>query len=134
MTMPGQPWQDVRALPQRLIERLSPKQRQYAMLCTLMAGGVGLLWSIFAFTDNGQKTGVVPSSGGQPPAVTNIGVMPPGAQVNPVDQWVGTAGRKLAQYESEREEQGRLNKDRQTFEAKTMQRFAELEQQLTSAQ
>ena len=134
MTMPGQPWQDVRALPQRLIERLSPKQRQYAMLCTLMAGGVGLLWSIFAFTDNGQKIGGVPSSAGQPPAVTNIGVMPPGAQVNPVDQWVGTAGRKLAQYESEREEQGRLNKDRQTFEAKTMQRFAELEQQLTSAQ
>ena len=134
MTMPGQPWQDVRALPQRLAERLTPKQRQYAMLCTLMAGGVGLLWSIFAFTDNGQKIGVVPSSGGQPPAVTNIGVMPPGAQVNPVDQWVGTAGRKLAQYESEREEQGRLNKDRQTFEAKTMQRFAELEQQLTSAQ
>ena len=134
MTTPGQPWQDVRALPQRLAERLTPKQRQYAMLCTLMAGGVGLLWSIFAFTDNGQKIGVVPSSAGQPPAVTNIGVMPPGAQVNPVDQWVGTAGRKLAQYESEREEQGRLNKDRQTFEAKTMQRFAELEQQLTSAQ
>jgi len=134
MTTPGQPWQDVRAIPQRLAERLTPKQRQYAMLCTLMAGGVGLLWSIFAFTDNGQKTGGVPSSGGQPPAVTNIGVMPPGAQVNPVDQWVGTAGRKLAQYESEREEQGRLNKDRQTFEAKTMQRFAELEQQLTSAQ
>ena len=97
MTMPRPPWQDVRALPQRLIERLSPKQRQYAMLCTLMAGGVGLLWSIFAFTDNGQKIGVVPSSAGQPPAVTNIGVMPPGAQVNPVDQWVGTAGRKLAQ-------------------------------------
>ena len=134
MTTPGQPWQDVRALPQRLAERLTPKQRQYAMLCTLMAGGVGLLWSIFAFTDNGQKIGGVPSSAGQPPAVTNIGVMPPGAQVNPVDQWVGTAGRKLAQYESEREEQGRLNKDRQTFEAKTMQRFAELEQQLTSAQ
>ena len=78
MTTPGQPWQDVRALPQRLAERLTPKQRQYAMLCTLMAGGVGLLWSIFAFTDNGQKIGVVPSSGGQPPAVTNIGVMPPG--------------------------------------------------------
>ncbi len=60
--------------------------------------------------------------------------MSPGAQVNPVDQWVGTAGRKLAQYENEREEQGRLNKDRQTFEAKTMQRFAELEQRLTSTQ
>ena len=55
-------------------------------------------------------------------------------QVNPVDQWVGTAGRKLAQYENEREEQGRLNKNAQAFEAKTMQRFADLEQRLTSAQ
>ena len=62
-----------------------------------------------------------------------IGVMPPGTQVNPVDQWVGTAGSKLAQYESEREEQGRLNKDRQAFEARTMQRFSDLEQRLTSA-
>jgi conjugal transfer pilus assembly protein TraB len=68
-----------------------------------------------------------------PGPVTNIGVMPPGQQVNPVDQWVGTAGSKLAQYESEREEQGRLNKDRQAFEARTMQRFAELEQRLTAA-
>jgi conjugal transfer pilus assembly protein TraB len=65
--------------------------------------------------------------------VTNIGVMPPGQQVNPVDQWVGTAGSKLAQYENEREEQGRLNKDRQAFEARTMQRFSDLEQRLTSA-
>ena len=69
----------------------------------------------------------------QPATVTNIGVMPPGQQVNPVDQWVGTAGRKLAQYENERDEQTRLNKDRQAFEARTMQRFAELEQKLTSA-
>jgi conjugal transfer pilus assembly protein TraK len=30
-----------------------------------------------------------------PGTVTNIGVMPPGQQVNPVDQWVGTAGSKL---------------------------------------
>jgi conjugal transfer pilus assembly protein TraB len=59
--------------------------------------------------------------------------MPPGQQVNPVDQWVGTAGRKLAQYESRARGAGRLNKDRQAFEAKTMQRFADLEQRLTSA-
>ena len=64
------------------------------------------------------------TTSGTPSAVTNIGVMPPGQQVNPVDQWVGTAGSKLAQYEAEREEQTRLNKDRQTFEAQTMKRFA----------
>ena len=138
MTTPQQPFQALRGLPQRLsqhvLQHLSPRQRQYAMLSALLAGGVGLLWLIFAFTGNPPKTGAAQASAGQPSAVTNIGVMPPGGQVNPVDQWVGTAGRKLAQYENEREEQGRLNKNAQAFEAKTMQRFADLEQRLTSAQ
>ena len=138
MTTPQQPFQSLRGLPQRLsqhvLQHLSPRQRQYAMLSALLAGGVGLLWLIFAFTGSPPKSGAAQASAGQPSAVTNIGVMPPGGQVNPVDQWVGTAGRKLAQYENEREEQGRLNKNAQAFEAKTMQRFADLEQRLTSAQ
>ena len=115
------------------LERLSPKQRQYAMLGAILLGGVGMLLLIFAFTDNGAKDKIAKSPAGTLGTVTNIGVMPPGQQVNPVDQWVGTAGSKLAQYESEREEQGRLNKDRQAFEARTMQRFSDLEQRLTSA-
>ncbi len=117
-----------------LLARLPPRQRQYAMLAGILAGGVGLLWLVFSFTDSGPKNGETKASTGLPSAVTNIGIMPPGGQVNPVDQWVGTAGRKLAQYENEREEQGRSNKDRQAFEAKTLQRFADLEQKLTSAQ
>ncbi|MFT3815732.1 MAG: TrbI/VirB10 family protein [Acidovorax sp.] len=117
-----------------LLDRLSPRQRQYALLGAILAGGIGLLWVIFSFSGSsspahGGRTGQV-----QPSDVTNIGVLPPGGQVNPVDQWVGTAGRKLAQYETEREEQGRLNKERQAFEGRTMQRFAELEQRLTAAQ
>lgn len=81
MTMSRSPWQDVRALPQRLIERLSPKQRQYAMLCTLMASrGRTALVDFQVFTDNGQKTGMVH----RPLAsrLQSTGVMPPGAQVN----------------------------------------------------
>ena len=130
MSTPLQPAHALRSL----LERLSPKQRQYAMLAAILAGGVGILWLVFAFTGTSPKNGEARAVAGQPLTATNIGVMPPGGQVNPVDQWVGTAGRKLAMYESEREEQGRLNKDRQAFEAKTMQRFAELEQRLTSAQ
>ncbi|MBL0086272.1 MAG: conjugal transfer protein TraB [Ideonella sp.] len=117
-----------------LFERLSPRQRQYATLVAILVCGVGLLWLIFALTDTRSRAADAKAAGnGTPSAVTNIGVMPPGQQVNPVDQWVGTAGRKLAQYESERDEQTRLNKDRQAFEAQTMKRFAELEQRLTSA-
>jgi len=118
----------------RLLARLSPRQRQYAMLAAILVGGVGLLWLVFSFTESRPKNSEARTSAGLPSAVTNIGVMPPGGQVNPVDQWVGTAGRKLAQYENEREEQGRLNKDRQAFESKTLQRFADLEQKLTSTQ
>jgi conjugal transfer pilus assembly protein TraB len=132
----GNPTAALRGALHRALESLSPKQRQYAMLGAVLAGGVGLLWLIFASTDSGPsgKNGKdAKPAGGTPSAVTNIGVMPPGQQVNPVDQWVGTAGSKLAQYESEREEQSRLNKDRQAFEARTMQRFADLEQRLTSA-
>jgi conjugal transfer pilus assembly protein TraB len=114
-------------------ERLSPRQRQFAMLGGLLLGGIGLLWLVLASGNEPARARADRNVGGTPSAVTNIGVMPPGQQVNPVDQWVGTAGSKLAQYEAEREEQTRLNKDRQAFEAKTMQRFAELEQRLTSS-
>jgi conjugal transfer pilus assembly protein TraB len=131
----------VTGLPDRIkgamgsaLQKLSPRQRQYVTLAAILVCGVGLLWLIFALTDTRSTTTDAKNNGSaQPATVTNIGVMPPGQQVNPVDQWVGTAGRKLAQYENERDEQTRLNKDRQAFEARTMQRFAELEQKLTSA-
>lgn len=117
----------------RGLERLSPRQRQWAMLVAILLGGVGMLWLVFAFSDSGEKYKNIKSPALAASAVTHIGVMSPGQQVNPLDQWVGTAGRKLAQYESERDEQGRLNKERQAFEARTMQRFSELEQRLTAA-
>ena len=117
-----------------VLDRLSPRQRQFALLGAVLAGGVGLLWLVFSLAGSGTPahgTRTAPTRHGD---VTNIGVLPPGGQVNPVDQWVGTAGRKLAQYETEREEQSRLNNDRQAFEARTMQRFADLEQRLTANQ
>ena len=115
-----------------LAARLTPKQRQYALLGTIMGCGVGALWAVFAFTGNGTKSAAQQNTtvaGTLTP--TNVNVMAPGQQVNPVDQWVGTAGRKLAQYEHERDEQTRINRDRKEFEDRTMQRFGDLEQKLT---
>ena len=60
-----------------MLQRLSPKQRQYAMLAAILLGGVGMLWLIFAFTDNGPKDKGAKVTTGAPSAVTNIGVMPP---------------------------------------------------------
>lgn len=117
-------------LSRDLLERLSPRQRQYLLLISILGSGLALLWLVFVFAES--QSGSSPARPGEagPTSTKNIGVMPAGSQVNPVDQWVGTAGRKLAQYESEREEQARLNKERQSFEARTLQRFAELEQKL----
>ena len=116
------------------IDALSPRQRQYGILTVLLGSGIALLWIVLSLSNPApDRQHVDPTVQGNT-SVTNVGVLPPGAQLNPVDQWVGPAGRKLAQYETEREEQSRLNKDRQSFETRTMQRFAELEQRLTSAQ
>ena len=117
------------ALP-ALWERLSPRQRQYALLILLLTGGIGLLWLVFALTEQAPSLGPIP---GAPGPVTQIGVMAPGNQVNPLDRWVGNAGRKLAQYERERDAQERLNQGRQSFEQSTQQRLIELEQKLTGA-
>ncbi|MCL2590067.1 MAG: TraB/VirB10 family protein [Betaproteobacteria bacterium] len=113
-----------------LIERLTPRQRQFALLGLLMAVSVGILWLIFALDE--KKAPALSETAAKPSGVTNIGVMAPGQQVNPLDQWVGNAGKKLAQYESEREEQSRLNRERTEFEKRTMQRFSELEQKLAT--
>ncbi len=116
------------------IEKLTPKQRQYAALAAIMGCGIGALWAVFSFNGgDGKPASSRPSNSTGAAAPTNIGVMAPGQQVNPVDQWVGTAGRKLAQYENERDEQSRFNRDRKDFEDRTMQRFGDLEQRLTSA-
>ena len=116
------------------LQALSPLQRQYALLSAVLSAGVALLWLVFALSGSSPPPRTAEMTIDGKSSVTNIGILPPGGQINPVDQWVGNAGRKLAQYETEREEQGRLNKDRQSFEARTMQRFTELEQRLTSAE
>jgi conjugal transfer pilus assembly protein TraB len=114
----------------RLADRLSPKQRQWATLAGIAGGGFLLLWLVLTLGARDPSTGPQPAASGGTP--TNVGVMAPGQQVNPVDQWVGTAGRKLSQYEAERDAQDRINRDRKAFEEKTLQRFAEFEQRLQS--
>ena len=118
---------------QHITDQLSPRQRQWAMLFLLLAAGVGMLWAVLASGEATKPANGPRRAAGEPPAVTHIGVMSPGQQVKAVDQWVATAGTRLAQYESERESQARLNSERQAFETRTLQRFAELEQRLLGA-
>ena len=114
------------------LDHLSPQHRQYALLGGLLLASLGALWLVFALADGAKEEGEPTTLTATDDRVTNVGVMAPGAQLDPLDQWVGTAGRKLADYEQERERQGRLNQDRQAFEARTLERFTELERRLTA--
>ncbi|MBB4730478.1 TraB/VirB10 family protein [Xanthomonas arboricola] len=116
-----------------LLERLTPQQRQYALLAALLVAGIGTLWLIFALADDGNEAERAGTQAAKPDTVTNLGVMAPGAQLDPADQWVGVAGRKLADYEQERDRQQRLNQERKAFETRTLERFAELEKRLTAS-
>lgn len=118
------------AQAQAFVQKLTPRQRQWGMLGAILFAAVGVLWAVFSVTQS--RTGPVAArAAASPPAkVTNVGVMAGGAQLTPQDQWMGAAGRKLSQYEHDRAEQDKFNKDRQSFEQQVQQRFGKLEEQL----
>ena len=74
---------------------LDPKQKQWALLALLLGAGFTILWAIFALTEK-PKPSLAQSAGlpGQQ-RVTNVGVMAPGQQVNPLDSWLGGAGKDV---------------------------------------
>src|SRR5438093_12684190 len=122
-------------LKQRLsafVDSMSPRGRQWVMVGAISGGAVGLLWAVFAMGSGDTKpTSAATSKGDLKP--TNIDLMAPGSQVKDVETWVGKAGRKLDQYENDREEQRRLNREQAEAQAAMMRRFAELEARLKSA-
>jgi conjugal transfer pilus assembly protein TraB len=92
--------------------------------------GFGTLWALFALSEPAVKPKPAPVAANAD--VTNIGAMVPGSQVSPQDVWVGLAGRKLAQYEQDRQDQDRLNADRKSFEDTVTRRLGDLESKLSA--
>jgi conjugal transfer pilus assembly protein TraB len=82
---------------------LDPKRKQWALLALLLGAGFTILWAIFALTEK-PKPSLAQSAGlpGQQ-RVTNVGVMAPGQQVNPLDSWLGGAGKDVAQLKQDRD-------------------------------
>jgi len=115
-------------------EQLDPKHRQWATLGGLGLGAFAILWLVLSLGASDPKPAATQSgttAGGGTP--TNIGVMTPGQQVNPVDTWVGMAGQKVTRLEADKVEQEKINKDRKAFEDAVMKRFADLEQRQLNA-
>jgi conjugal transfer pilus assembly protein TraB len=110
-----------------LFARVSPRQKQYLLATGVIGAGVGVFWAFLALSS--QPAPQPTANAARDKVVTNPelsgGVTP--LQVNPVDQWLGTAGKELAQYKAEREGQEKFNADRKANEASILQRLADLE-------
>lgn len=112
---------------------LKPRQRHWTMLVGIIAITIGTLWAVFSATEAPTKLGAN-NKPAEASKVTNVGVMAGGAQVKPLDEWVGNAGRKMAQYERDKEEQQKRNKDNETFQSQVLKRFGSLDEQLRAQQ
>lgn len=112
-----------------LLARMSPRQQQYLVAAGALAGGVGVFWAVLAFSSSPAPRAGAAGAPARERVVTNPeqagGVTP--MQVNPVDQWLGTAGKELAQYKADKEAQDKINAEHQTSEAALMRRLSDIE-------
>lgn len=111
-----------------LTSRLSPKQTQYVTAGGILAGGIGMLWLVLSLASTDEPKAAPDAGRAKEKVVVNPeqeGVTPP--SVDPLDQWVGTAGKTLAQYKVDKDAQERFNAERKAGEQSLMQRLADLE-------
>ena len=125
-------------IPQRwkqLAGKWTPRQQQYLAAVAIFGACIGVLWAVLAYSDSGNPKRPAPK-GDSKRNVVNVeaaNMMVPG-EIAAVDQWVGNAGKKLAQYESDKEAQERINLERKAFESTLLKRFGELEAKLAAPQ
>jgi conjugal transfer pilus assembly protein TraB len=114
-------------------EALEPRQKQWALLAVLLGAGFTILWAVFALTEK-PKPSLSPGAGvaGQQ-RVTNVGVMAPGQQVNPLDSWLGGAGKDVAQLKQDRDAMLRDKDEQRAFNRDILAKFEQLQQKLTQA-
>ena len=107
------------------LDKLTPKQRQFLTLGGIAFLLFGVLWAVFSITDTPKQPGAQASAAPGQRKVTNVGVMAPGAQLDPREKWIGEAGKDVAQLKQDRDQarsqianQERINQEiRNQFEA-----------------
>jgi conjugal transfer pilus assembly protein TraB len=111
-------------------DTLEPKRKQWVLLILLLGMAFTILWAIFALTEKpkatlAQGTGL---SGQQ--RVTNVGVMASGQQVNPLDSWLGGAGKDVAQLKQDRDAMVKEKDDQKAFNRDILTKFEQLQQKI----
>ncbi|MQA40596.1 TraB/VirB10 family protein [Rugamonas aquatica] len=108
------------------VARLPVKHRQYLLAALLCCVGVGALYvTIWLGTPARTERGAsAPRKSARGHSVAKV--LAPGS-ISPEEEWLGTAGRKLDQFETERQDQERRNTENKAFQAQVLQHFAELD-------
>ena len=86
------------------LDKLTPKQRQFLTLGGIAFLLFGVLWAVFSITDTPKQPGAQASAAPGQRKVTNVGVMAPGAQLDPREKWIGEAGKDVAQLKQDRDQ------------------------------
>lgn len=118
---------------QRFLERLTPKQRQFLTLAGIAFLLFGVLWAVFSITDTPSQPGAPASAARGERKVTNVGVMAPGAQLDPREKWIGEAGKDVAQLKQDRDQARSQIASQERFNQEILNRFDALKQELARA-
>jgi conjugal transfer pilus assembly protein TraB len=111
-------------------DTLDPKRKQWVLLILLLGAAFTILWAIFALTEKPKST--LAQGTGLPgqQRVTNVGVMAPGQQVNPLDSWLGGAGKDVAQLKQDRDAMLKEKDDQKAFNRDILTKFEQLQQKI----
>src|SRR5947208_2704689 len=117
----------------RFLDKLTPKQRQFLTLGGIAFLLFGALWAVFSITDAPKQPGAQTSATPRQRKVVNVGVMAPGAQLDPREKWIGEAGKDVAQLKQDRDQTRSQIANQERFNQEILGRFDALKQDLVRA-
>ena len=115
-----------------VLEKLSPKQRQFFTLGGIALLLFGVLWAVFSITDTPKQPGAQTSATPGQRKVTNLGVRRRG-ELDPREKWIGEAGKDVAQLKQDRDQARSQIANQERFNQEIMNRFDALKQDLARA-
>ena len=113
-----------------LVDRLTAKQRQFLTLTGIAFLLFGVLWAVFSMTETRKEPGTQASPAASQRPVTQVGVMAPGAQLDPREKWIGEAGKEVAQLKQDRDQARSQIANQERFNQDILNRFEALKQDL----
>lgn len=115
------------------LDQLTPKQRQFLTLGGIAFLLFGVLWAVFSITDTPKHPGAQANAAPGQRKVTQVGVMAPGAQLDPREKWIGEAGKDVAQLKQDRDQARSQIANQERFNQEILNRFDALRQDLARA-